>query len=92
MLIQPIDIFVYAWLIVAVLSAGYVAWDQFKGNPEPAVMKWGFVLVTLYKGPTGWWWFDAHRGDLGSGPMIRTAQVNVGSSYDRRRRRRTETC
>lgn len=53
MLIQPIDIFVHAWLIVAVLSAAYVAWDQFTGNPEAAVMKWGFVLVTLYMGPIG---------------------------------------
>ena len=53
MLIQPIDIFVHAWLIVAVVSAAYVAWDQFHGNPEPAVMKWGFVLVTLYMGPIG---------------------------------------
>ena len=53
MFIQPIDIFVYAWLIVAVLSAAYVAWDQFAGNPEPAVMKWGFVLATLYMGPIG---------------------------------------
>jgi len=53
MLIQPIDIFVHAWLIVAVLSAAYVAWDQFTGNPEPVVMKWGFVLVTLYMGPIG---------------------------------------
>ena len=53
MLIQPIDIFVYAWLIVALISAAYVAWDQFHGNPEPVVMKWGFVLVTLYMGPIG---------------------------------------
>ena len=53
MLIQPIDIFVHAWLIVAVFSAAYVAWDQFHGNPEPVVMKWGFVLVTLYMGPIG---------------------------------------
>ena len=53
MLIQPIDVFVYAWLIVAGLSAAYVAWDQFNGNPEPLVMKWGFVLVTLYMGPIG---------------------------------------
>ena len=53
MLIQPIDIFVYAWFIVAVFSAAYVAWDQFHGNPEPVVMKWGFVLVTLYMGPIG---------------------------------------
>ena len=53
MLIQPIDIFVYAWLIVAGLSAAYVAWDQFSGNPEPSVMKWGFVLITIYMGPIG---------------------------------------
>ena len=53
LLIQPIDIFVYAWIGIAMLSAAYVAWDQFRGDPEPAVMKWGFVLVTLYMGPIG---------------------------------------
>lgn len=53
MLVQPIDIFLNVWLILAALSAAYVAWDQFTGNPEPAVMKWGFVLVTLYMGPIG---------------------------------------
>lgn len=53
MLIQPIDVFVYAWLVVAAFSAAYVAWDQFHGNPEPTVMKWGFVLITLYMGPIG---------------------------------------
>jgi hypothetical protein len=53
MFIQPIDVFVAAWLTVAVCSAAYVAWDQFRGNPEPVVMKWGFVLVTLYMGPIG---------------------------------------
>jgi hypothetical protein len=41
MLIQPIDTFVYVWLVVAVLSAAYVAWDQFRGNPEPVVMEGG---------------------------------------------------
>jgi hypothetical protein len=53
MFIQPIDIFLNVWLVLAVLSAAYVAWDQFAGNPEPTVMKWGFVLVTLYMGPIG---------------------------------------
>src|SRR5438552_12398633 len=53
MSLQPIDFIVYAWLIVAVLSAAYVAYDQFRHNPEPAVMKWGFVLITLYMGPIG---------------------------------------
>lgn len=53
MLIQPIDIFVFAWLIMALMSTAYVMWDQFNGNPEPAVMKWGFVFTTLYMGPIG---------------------------------------
>ena len=53
MFVQPIDYFVAGWLFLAGLSALYVALDQFRGNPEPAVMKWGFVLVTLYMGPLG---------------------------------------
>ena len=53
MLVQPIDIFLIIWLALALLSAAYVARDQFTGNPEPTVMKWGFVLVTLYMGPIG---------------------------------------
>jgi FtsP/CotA-like multicopper oxidase with cupredoxin domain len=53
MILQPIDFVVYAWLVIAVLSALYVAYDQFRNNPEAPVMKWGFVLVTLYMGPIG---------------------------------------
>src|SRR5215207_3292231 len=53
MLIQPIDSFLVAWFVVAALSTAYVAWDQFRNNPEPTVMKWGFILVTLYMGPLG---------------------------------------
>ena len=54
MLIQPIDYFLVVWFALAALSTAYVAWDQFgRGNPEPTVMKWGFVLVTLYAGPFG---------------------------------------
>lgn len=53
MFLQPIDGFVYAWIALALLSTAYVAWDQFRGNPEPNVMRWGFVLVTLYMGPVG---------------------------------------
>ncbi len=53
MIIQPIDYFLVAWFALAVLSTIYVAWDQFRNNPEPVVMKWGFVLVTLYMGPIG---------------------------------------
>ena len=53
MILQPIDFVVYAWLLIAVLSAAYVAVDQFRNNPEAPVMTWGFVLVTLYMRPVG---------------------------------------
>jgi hypothetical protein len=44
--------FVLAWFALAAASVGYVAWDNFvRGNPEPVVMRWGWVLVTLYMGP-----------------------------------------
>jgi hypothetical protein len=41
------------WLVLCILSAAYVAYDAFTGNPELTVMKWGWVLVTLYIGPIG---------------------------------------
>lgn len=53
MLIQPIDYFLVVWFVLAAASTIYVAYDQFRNNPEPTVMKWGFVLVTLYTGPLG---------------------------------------
>src|SRR5882757_6040211 len=53
MIVEPIDYLVLAWLALALASTAYVAYDQFGHNPEPAVMKWGFVLVTLYMGPIG---------------------------------------
>jgi FtsP/CotA-like multicopper oxidase with cupredoxin domain len=39
--------------VLALLSTAYVAYDQFTHNPEAGVMKWGFVLITLYMGPLG---------------------------------------
>jgi len=53
MFIQPIDYFLAAWFAIAIASTVYVGIDQFRNNPEPAVMKWGFILVTLYLGPIG---------------------------------------
>jgi FtsP/CotA-like multicopper oxidase with cupredoxin domain len=53
MFVQPIDYFLAAWFVLAFASTLYVAIDQFRNNPEPAVMKWGFILVTLYTGPLG---------------------------------------
>lgn len=53
MFIQPIDYFLAVWFVLVAISTVYVAVDQFRNNPEPAVMKWGFILVTLYLGPIG---------------------------------------
>lgn len=53
MFVQPVDYFLALWFVLAGLSTAYVAWDQFRNNPEPVVMKWGFILVTLYMGPLG---------------------------------------
>ncbi|RRH93501.1 DUF4396 domain-containing protein [Mesorhizobium tamadayense] len=53
MLIQPIDYFLVAWFALAAASTLYVGFDQYRNNPEPVVMKWGFILVTLYMGPLG---------------------------------------
>jgi len=52
-MIQPIDYFLACWFVLAALSTTYVTYDQFTNNPEPPVMKWGFILVTLYMGPIG---------------------------------------
>ncbi len=32
MILRPIDFVVYAWLLIAVVSAVYVAYDQFRNN------------------------------------------------------------
>jgi hypothetical protein len=52
-LIQPIDYFLLIWFALAGASTLYVGVDQHRNNPEPTVMKWGFILVTLYMGPLG---------------------------------------
>jgi manganese oxidase len=53
MIVLPYDYFLVAWFVLAALSTTYVAIDQFTNNPEPTVMRWGFILVTLYMGPFG---------------------------------------
>ncbi|MBI3702525.1 MAG: multicopper oxidase domain-containing protein [Rhizobiales bacterium] len=53
MFIQPIDYALAVWFVLAAASTAYVAYDQFRNNPEPKVMKWGFVLITLYMGVFG---------------------------------------
>ena len=53
MIAQPYDYFLVAWFLFAGLSTAYVTFDQFRNNPERTVMRWGFILVTLYMGPFG---------------------------------------
>lgn len=53
MFIQPIDYFIAAWLLTSLACAVWVAIDMYRNTPEPVVMKWGFILVTLYMGPIG---------------------------------------
>ena len=48
-----IDVVLIVWFILVGLSTLYVAWDAFASNPELTVMKWGWILVTLYTGPVG---------------------------------------
>ena len=38
MIAQPIDYALLVWFVLAGLSILYVGWDQFRNNPEPAVM------------------------------------------------------
>ena len=48
--LAQIDIFVLCWLGLCAASVAYVAID-IRRAPEPTVMKWGWLLVTLYLGP-----------------------------------------
>lgn len=48
-----IDTALVVWFLLAALSAAYVAWDLWRRTPEMTVMKWGWLLVTLYTGPVG---------------------------------------
>lgn len=53
----------WGWIGLTLLSAAYVAWDLFTNTPEMKVMKWGWVLVTLYTGPVGLliYWFSCRE-------------------------------
>ena len=48
-----IDVALYVWFGLTAVSVVHVARDAFRRNPEMTVMKWGWVLVTLYTGPIG---------------------------------------
>ena len=48
-----IDVALLGWFALTALAVAYVAYDAYFHNPELTVMKWGWVLVTLYMGPIG---------------------------------------
>ena len=82
MILQPIDYVVDAWLVLALLSAAYVAFDQFRGNPEVTVMKWGFVLVTLYMGPIGLLLYVMAEETLLARGRIFLDWLKIGGSFE----------
>lgn len=47
-----LDGVILLWFLLTALSVAFVAID-IRATPESAVMKWGFVLVTLFTGPFG---------------------------------------
>lgn len=48
-----LDAVLIVWLSLTAIATVYVAWDAFTRTPEMPVMKWGWVLVTLYTGAVG---------------------------------------
>nr|MDQ3346531.1 DUF4396 domain-containing protein [Acidobacteriota bacterium] len=46
-----IDVVLLVWFVLAGLSTAWVAWDVFRNTPEMTVLKWAWVLTTLYMGP-----------------------------------------
>ena len=47
MLIQPIDYFLLVWFVLSAASTLCMAVDQYRNNPQPVVMKWGFILASF---------------------------------------------
>src|SRR6266511_2122931 len=51
--LASIAVILLMWFALTLISVAYVAYDASANNPELTVMKWGWVLVTLYLGPVG---------------------------------------
>lgn len=63
-----IDITLWIWFSLTAASVIYVAWDLITRTPEMKVMKWGWVLVTLYTGPVAFvvYWLSCREPSPGS--------------------------
>jgi hypothetical protein len=47
------QLFLIIWFSLTAISVAYVAYDLFTSTPEMKVMKWGWIMVTLYTGIAG---------------------------------------
>ncbi|MDQ3749042.1 MAG: DUF4396 domain-containing protein [Acidobacteriota bacterium] len=58
-----IDVALWIWFALTAVSIAFVAWDLFTRTPEMRVMKWGWILVTLYTGIVGLvvYWFSCRE-------------------------------
>lgn len=48
-----VDILLIGWFTLVLISVVYVALDAWRNTPEATLIKWAWVLVTLYMGPIG---------------------------------------
>lgn len=48
-----VDTALRVWFILTTLATAYVVYDALTRNPELRVMRYGWILVTLYTGPVG---------------------------------------
>jgi hypothetical protein len=53
----------YFWFALTFLSTLFIAYDLFTRTPEMKVMKWGWLLVSLYTGPVAFivYWFSCRE-------------------------------
>lgn len=55
-----VDIALWVWFALTTVSVAYVAYDVVISRPKMKVMRWSWVLATLYTGPVGfivyWLW------------------------------------
>jgi len=60
---NSVDILLWIWFALTFVSVVYVAYDLIVRTPEMKVMKWGWILVTLYTGPVAFvvYWFSCRE-------------------------------
>jgi hypothetical protein len=47
------DVALALWFLLTALALAYLGWDAFTVTPQMVIMKWGWLLLTLYTGPQG---------------------------------------